>query len=75
VLWAYNLLDVAFLERYVGARLRGQRLVPRTFLGNGTLESRLPRWMLAAKHRKPVLRGLRSLRQMAADISCCGTVS
>jgi len=64
VLWAYNARHVAFLERYVGARVRSQRSVPRTFLGNGTLESRLPRWMLSAKNRQAVLRGLRSLREL-----------
>ncbi len=64
VLWAYNGRHVGFLERYVGARVRSQRSVPRTFLGNGTLESRLPRWMLSAKNREAVLRGLRSLREL-----------
>lgn len=67
VLWAYNLPHVAFLERYVGARVRSQRSVPRTFLGNRTLESRLPRWVLSAKHRGRVLRGLESLRALAAQ--------
>jgi hypothetical protein len=64
VLWAYNIEHVAFLQQYIGARVRSQRSVPRTFLGNGTLESRLPRWMLAAKHRASVLRALKSLRKM-----------
>lgn len=64
VLWAYNLAHVAFLEQYIGARVRSQRSVSRTFLGNGTLESRLPRWMLAAKHRARVMRGLQLLRKM-----------
>ncbi len=64
VLWAYNLAHVAFLERYIGARVRTQRSVPRTYLGNGTLESRLPRLVLMAKHRTRVLRGLQSLREM-----------
>jgi hypothetical protein len=67
VLWAYNLRHVAFLERYVGARVRSHRLVPRTFLGNGTLESRLPRWLLSAKHRPRILRGLQSLRELSAE--------
>jgi hypothetical protein len=67
VLWAYNLSHVAFLERYVGARVRSQLSVPHTFLGNGTLESRLPRWMLSAKNRDRVLRGLESLREQAAQ--------
>jgi hypothetical protein len=68
VLWAYNIAHVAFLERYVGARVRSQRSAPRTFLGNGTLESRLPRWILLAKHRPRVLRGLQSLRELAAVV-------
>jgi hypothetical protein len=66
VLWAYNIAHVAFLERYIGARVRSQRSVPRTYLGNGTLESRLPRWMLAAKHRERVMHGLQSLRDMVS---------
>src|SRR5262245_45435671 len=48
----------------IGARVRSQRSVPRTYLGNGPLESRLPQWMLAAKHRERVVRGLQSLRGM-----------
>jgi hypothetical protein len=63
VLWAYNTAHLAFLERYIGARVRSQRSVPRNCSGNGTRESRLPRWMLAAKHRGRVVRGLRSLRE------------
>jgi hypothetical protein len=63
-LWAYNARHIAFLERYVRARVRSQRSVLRTFLGNGTLESRLPRWILSAKNRASVMRGLRSLREL-----------
>lgn len=66
VLWAYNAAHLAFLERYIGARVRTQRSVPRTYLGNGTLESRLPRWMLAAKHRERVMHGLQTLRDMVS---------
>jgi hypothetical protein len=36
VLWAYHPAHVAFLERYIGARVRSQRSVPRTYLVNGT---------------------------------------
>jgi hypothetical protein len=65
-LWAYNLAHLAFLERYIGARLRSYRGLPRRFLGNRTLEGRLPRWMLAAKHRQRVLRCLQALRELGA---------
>ncbi|MGL4465766.1 MAG: hypothetical protein ACRDD1_06315 [Planctomycetia bacterium] len=65
VLWAYNLPHVAFMERYVGARMRCFQSANGAFLGNGTLESRLPRWMLSAKHRGLILRGLKSLRNRA----------
>ncbi len=66
-LWAYNLAHVAFLEAYVGARIRCYTGAPRDFGGNRTLESRLPRWMLAAKHRARVLHGLQVLRGKALE--------
>jgi hypothetical protein len=58
-LWAYNAQHLEFLEQYVAAELRERR--PNV---NRSLASRLPRWMLEAKHRSDVLSGLRRLRAL-----------
>ncbi|MDO5066258.1 MAG: zinc ribbon domain-containing protein [Propionibacteriaceae bacterium] len=61
VLWAANLDHVAYLESWIGALHR-----PRKAPGaSQELGYRLPRWMLLAKNRPEVLRGLARLRQMA----------
>ena len=64
-LWAYNLEHVTFLERVVSASLRLRHRPADTHYVNKRLASRLPRWMLAAKHRDAVLRGLAELRELA----------
>jgi hypothetical protein len=46
VVWAYNVEHLRFLRDYLAADLR-ERAPNR----NGSLASRLPRWMKAAKHR------------------------
>lgn len=64
VLWAYNEPHLRFLETYVGAELRERW--PDTNEGwqdIGGLGRRLPRWMLLAKNREAVLRGLTGLRE------------
>ena len=58
VLWAYNKDHLDFLEAYVQADLRER--VPNR---NGSLASRLPAWMKAARHRNDVLRGIETLRK------------
>jgi hypothetical protein len=64
-LWAYNLPHVAFLERLVSADLRLRPRPAPTLYVNKRLASRLPRWMLSAKHRAAVMRGLAELRVLA----------
>lgn len=64
VLWVYNEPHLRFLEEYVGADLRERW--PSTNEGwqdVGGLGRKLPQWMLAAKNREAVLRGLGTLRE------------
>jgi hypothetical protein len=56
VLWAFNQKHLEFLEKYVSQTLRKR---PRNF--NGSLQSRLPKWILSAKNRAAVLRGIKRL--------------
>lgn len=57
VLWALDEVHLDFLERYVSATLReGGR-------GNGSLASRLPRWIKSAENRAVVSAGLARLRR------------
>lgn len=58
VLWAYNPAHLDFIDRYVRADLR-----EREGTMNGSLVSRLPKWMKAAKHRDEILRAVSRLRQ------------
>jgi len=48
------------MEQFIGAGLREERMED---LSSRRLSSALPRWMLAAKNRKDVLRCLARLRQ------------
>jgi hypothetical protein len=57
VLWALDEVHLDFLERYVSATLREQGR------GNGSLASRLPRWIKAAENRGVVSAGLARLRR------------
>jgi ribosomal protein S27AE len=66
-LWAYHLAHVAFLERLVSADLRLRSRPAPTIHINKRLAARLPKWMLAAKHRSAVMRGLAKLRELAAE--------
>jgi hypothetical protein len=65
VLWAYNVDHLAFLERLVSADLRLRHRPVDTQYVNRRLASRLPKWMLTAKHRPAVLKGLAELRALA----------
>jgi hypothetical protein len=65
VLWAYNLKHLEFLERVVSANLRLRSRPVDTVYVNKRLASRLPQWMLSAKHRTAVLKGLAELRGLA----------
>lgn len=66
LLWAYNDDHVAFLQAYVAAPLRERTRDSEREHGdrNRLLESRLPRWMIAAKNRNAVLQGLSKLAAM-----------
>ena len=57
VLWALDEAHLDFLERYVSATLREQGR------GNGSLASRLPRWIKSAENRDAVSAGLARLRR------------
>jgi hypothetical protein len=57
ILWAFNQKHLEFLEKYVSQALRKR---PHNF--NGSLQSRLPKWILSAKNREAVLRGIKCLK-------------
>lgn len=59
VLWAYNPAHLDFLDRYVKADLR-----EREGTMNGSIISRLPRWMKSAKHRDEIHRAITRLRHL-----------
>jgi hypothetical protein len=60
VLWILNRPHLEFMERFIGADLREERMEERS---SRRLSSALPRWMLAAKNRKDVMRYLGKLRE------------
>ena len=62
-LWAFNLRHLEFLEEFVQAELRER---PKDGLGhaNGSLSSRLPKWIQSGKHRDKLLRCLEKLRAL-----------
>jgi len=64
-LWAYNLRHVEIIEEIVAARLRERRRDPQLGWSNSSVASRLPRWVLAARHRRAALRALKRLRALA----------
>src|SRR5579862_9869195 len=63
VLWAFNEKHLQFLEDYISQTLRKR---PLNF--NGSLQSRLPRWILSAKNRTAVASGVRRLRAKLSAI-------
>lgn len=58
LLWAYNYEHLKFLRQFVEAELRERNGVKST---NGSIGSRLPKWMTSRKNRKDVLRVLEKL--------------
>jgi hypothetical protein len=60
VLWILNREHLEFMEQFIGAGLREERMEG---LSSRRLSSALPRWMLAAKNRKDVVRCLKKLRE------------
>lgn len=57
VLWARNASHLRYLRCYVEAPLR------EGFVNQSSIGSRLPDWMITAKHRDEVLRGIERLEQ------------
>lgn len=67
-LWALNLEHLSFLESYIEADRRtglNKDDAKRLRIRNATLASRLPEWMIIAKHRTEVLKCIDKLRQLA----------
>ena len=62
-LWAYNREHLQFLEDYISARLRTHSRHPEHGWSNSSIQSRLPRWMLARSNREAVLHGIEKLWQ------------
>jgi hypothetical protein len=56
VLWAYNAEHLRFLREYVAADLRER--VPTQ---NGSMASRLPKWIKSARHRGDLLSAITRL--------------
>jgi DNA-directed RNA polymerase subunit RPC12/RpoP len=63
VLWAYNDAHLIFLKQLVESKLRERNGQENR---NQSLGSRLPRWMLAAKNRNDVLKGISTLQAKQA---------
>jgi hypothetical protein len=68
ILWAYNECHLDFLEAFVGARLRERIRGNEHAWSNGSLASRLPSWMKAAKNRDEVRKGLSRLRGRLQEV-------
>jgi len=64
-LWAYNIEHIEYLERLVGAKLRTKSPeAPTCCYEFRSLDSRLPKWMLASKNRRDVIKGIEKLKGM-----------
>lgn len=59
-LWVLNRAHLDFLEQYIAAELREERMPD---MSSRRLSSALPRWMLSGKNRDDVLRCLKKLRE------------
>jgi len=57
-LWALNESHLKWLEEFVGAEVREDKVG-----GSSALHAILPRWMTASKNRKDVMKGLARLRE------------
>jgi hypothetical protein len=53
IFWAYNLEHIDYLERYIKADLRERN---NNGSGNGTMVSRLPKFVKEAKNREKLLK-------------------
>lgn len=68
-LWAYNREHLQFLQDYIAARLRPHAKHPEYGWSNSSIQSRLPRWMLARANREAVLHGIDKLRHALDQVS------
>ena len=59
--WAYNYEHLRFLREHIAAQLRERNGLARR---NQSLGSRLPKWMLAKKHRAMVLKAMAHLEKV-----------
>jgi len=59
-LWAYNKEHLEIIEKHVGAELR-ERHNSESY--NGSLGSRLPKWISSAKNRKYLLKTIKRLKE------------
>lgn len=59
LLWAYNPAHLDFIDHYVRADLR-----EREGTMNGSLASRLPKWMKSSRHRNEIRRAIARLQQL-----------
>jgi hypothetical protein len=62
ILWAYNAAHLAFIEAYVGARLREHGRGPDGWR-NQALRNRLPKWMKKAGNREAILKCIERLKE------------
>jgi hypothetical protein len=60
VLWVLNGEHLDFLEQFITADLREERMAEKS---SRRLSSALPRWMLSGKNRDDVVRSLKKLRE------------
>lgn len=60
VLWILNRPHLDFMEQFIGADLREERMPERS---SRRLSSALPRWILSGKNRDDVIRCLKKLRE------------
>lgn len=59
--WAYNYEHLMFLREHIGAQLRERNGLDKR---NQSVGSRLPKWMLAKKHRAMVLKAITHLENV-----------
>jgi ribosomal protein S27AE len=59
-LFAYNRRHLQFLKEFIGDKLRGRRETEHGW-SNRSLESRLPKWIQAAKNREGLLKKIEQL--------------
>lgn len=68
ILWVFNAAHLAFLKDVVAADLRLRPVRKESDPKNQWLASRLPKWMLLAKNRAAVLKGIARLEERLGDV-------